>query len=194
MYNLLQCSKDWPNTTSPDILPSLKLDSYILLRFFNETSSLPVFTNLLLPRPSTPDCVWKPAPLGSTMHHPILSFWVMPCNWILSELNSDECTSSDLNSDKCNSCDLNSSSAVEKCCKFGRCESKSGWSCLLTRGGVGGHTSWLSGHCPLLALTRNQATVPFLRFWRHVSLVGAPWQGQVMDSLALPFGTLHQTH
>ena len=59
----------------------------------------------------------------------------MPCNWILSELNSDECTSSDLNSDNCNSCDLNSSSAVEKWCKFGRCESKSGWSCLLTPGG-----------------------------------------------------------
>ena len=46
---------------------------------------------------------------------------------------------------------------------------------------VGGHTSWLSGHCPLLELTCNQATVPaakpFLRFWRHMSLVMATLAG-----------------
>ena len=29
---------------------------------------------------------------------------------------------------------------------------------------VGGHTSWLSGHCPLLRLTCNQATVPAKAF------------------------------
>ena len=109
--------------------------------------------------------------------HPILSFGVMSsCNRILSELNLDECTSSDLSSDNCNSCDLNSSSAAPKWCKTGRCESKSGWSCLLTP--RWGHTSWLSGHCPLLALNCRQVTVPAEAFPTLLAAsvtAGEPW-------------------
>ena len=117
-------------------------------------------------------------PWASTRHHPILSFGVMSsCNQILSELNLDECTSSDLSSDNCNSCDLNSSSAAPKWCKTGRCESKSGWSCLLTP--RWGHTSWLSGHCPLLALNCRQVTVPAEAFPTLLAAsvtAGEPWR------------------
>ena len=139
-----------------------------------ETSSLPVSNNLPLPCHLFCDNMYgNHRPWASL----ILSFGVMSsCNRILSELNLDECTSSDLSSDNCNSCDLNSSSAAPKWCKTGRCESKSGWSCLLTP--RWGHTSWLSGHCPLLALNCRQVTVPAEAFPTLLAAsvtAGEPW-------------------
>ena len=64
---------------NPTQHPSLSQAGLILLRFFNETSTLPLFTNLPLPGPSPPlGSVLKPSShpwgKGLTMHRPILSF------------------------------------------------------------------------------------------------------------------------
>ena len=82
-----------------------------------------------------------------------------------------------------------------------KCESKSGWSRLLTHRWEVTHRDYRGiAHCWGWLASRPQfLPKPFLQFWQHVSLlvlvVGrAPWQGQVMDSLALPFERLHKAN
>ena len=133
-----------------------------------------VFTKV--PPPNHANPLWKSYP-----HLP----WENVSQWAIWQCHSELClaigswvnwfrmnasqSSIELNSDNCNSCDLNSPGWKVPSFQFRSSESKSGWSCLLTLWWEGGHTSWLSGHCPLLALTCSQPQFLFSNWgcWCH---------------------------